>query len=111
MTSLVDLKSYRTSRRTVFLQKDELRQLMNLYSKRVMTGEWKDYAIDFQEGHATFTVFKNTFDAPLYSIVKLRHRGSSTEEWLIFSAEERLRRSGSLAGALAYFDKKLSVVR
>lgn len=111
MSSLVDLKSYRTARRTVFLHKDELRLLMNLYSKRIMTGEWKDYAIDFKEGHATFTVFKNTFDAPLYSIVKLRHRGSAVVEWLVFSGKERLKRSGSLEGALAYFDKKLTVVR
>ena len=110
MTTLVDLKSYRTSRRQVFLQKDELRRLMNLYSSRVMTGEWKDYAIDFGQGMATFTVFKHTFDAPLYSIVKIRRR-TGGDEWLVFSGKERLKRSGSLEGALAYFDKKLPVVR
>ena len=109
MTTLVDLKSYRTSRRQVFFHKDELRQLMNVYSRRVMTGEWKDYAIDFGQGLATFTVFKHTFDAPLYSIIKLRRRAGG-EEWLIFSGKERLKRSASLADALAYFEKRLTVV-
>ena len=110
MTTLVDLKSYQTSRRQVFFQKDELRRLMNLYSSRVMTGEWKDYAIDFGQGMATFTVFKHTFDSPVYSMVKIRRR-TGGEEWLVLSGKERLKRTSSLESALAYFDKKLTVIR
>lgn len=110
MSTLVDLKAYRAAKRKVFFHRDELRALMNLYSRRVMTGEWKDYAMDFGQGLATFTVFRHTFDAPLYSIIKLKKR-SGGEEWMVFSGKERLKRAASLTDVLTFFEKKLKVVR
>lgn len=109
MTTLVDMGSYRRARKQVSYLPEELRALMNLYSRRVMTGEWKDYAIDFRPGYASFTMFKHTFDAPLYSIIKLRMKAGGLE-WLVFKGKERVKRAGTLKDALGYFDKKLSVV-
>ncbi len=109
MTTLVDLASYRRARRPVSFQPDELRALMNLYSRRVMSGEWRDYAIDFQHGYASFTMFKHTFDAPLFTVVKLLRRSGGLE-WLVFKGNERVKRSGALKDALVYFEKKLELV-
>ena len=109
MESPVDLGSYRRARKQVSYQPDELRALMNLYSKRVMAGEWRDYAIDFRPGFASFSVFKNTFDSPLFSIVKVRPKHGGIE-WLVFRGPERLKRAANLTDALAYFEKKLEVV-
>lgn len=109
MTTLVDLESYRRARKQVSYQPDELRALMNLYSQRVMAGEWKDYAIDFRPGYASFAMFKHTFDAPLYSVVKLSRRGGGLE-WLVFKGQERVKRANRLKDALSYFDKKLEVI-
>lgn len=110
MSTLVDLGSYRRARKQVSYQPDELRALMNLYSQRVMAGEWRDYAIDFQPGYASFTMFKNTFDAPLFSVIKLRRRVGGLE-WLVFKGRERVRRAPTLPDALKYFEKKMEVVR
>ena len=109
MDSLIDLGSYRRARKQVSYHQDELRALMNLYSRRVMTGEWRDYAIDFRPGFASFSVFKNTFDAPLYSVIKLNRRQGGLE-WLVFKGKERVKRAGALKDALSYFDRKLEVV-
>ncbi len=110
MATLVDLGSYRRARKQVTYQPDELRALMNLYSLRVMSGEWRDYAIDFKLGFASFSMFKHTFDAPLYSIVKLRRRAGCLE-WLVYKGKERVKQAITLKDALSYFDKKLEVVR
>jgi len=109
MESPIDLGSYRRARKQVAYHRDELRALMNLYSRRVMTGEWRDYAIDFRPGFASFTMFKHTFDAPLYTIIKLRRRQGGLE-WLVFKGNERVKRAGTLTDALSYFDRKLEVV-
>ena len=110
MATLVDLGNYRRARSQVSLQPDELRALMNVYSRYVMAGEWKDYAIDFQPGYASFTMFKHTFDQPLFSVVKIRRRVGGLE-WLIFKGRERVRRAQELADALVYFDNKMQIVR
>lgn len=110
MSTLVDLGSYRRARKQVSYQPEELRALMNLYSQRVMAGEWRDYAIDFRPGYASFTMFKHTFDAPLFSILKLRRRSGGLE-WLVFKGRERVRRAPTLRDALKYFEKKMEVVR
>ena len=109
MATLIDLEGYRRSRKPISLHPNELRELMNLYSRHVMAGEWKDYAIDFQPGYASFTMFKHTFDAPLYSVVKIRRRSGGIE-WLIFKAKERVKRGNMLKDALTYFDKKLELI-
>lgn len=110
MATLVDLGSYRRARKQVSFQPEELRALMNLYSQRVMAGEWRDYAIDFKPGFASFTMFKNTFDAPLFSVVKLRRRAGGVE-WLVFKGSERVKRANALGDALTYFKKKMELVR
>ena len=110
MDSLVDLTNYRRAQKQVTLQPDELRALMNLYSRRVMSGEWKDYAIDFRPGFASFSMFKHTFDLPAYSIVKLRKRVGGLE-WLVFKGKEQVNRGRSITDALTYFDNKLEIVR
>lgn len=109
METLIDLGSYRRARKQVSYQPDELRALMNLYSNRVMAGEWRDYAIDFRPGFVSFSMFKHTFDAPLFSVVKIRPRHGGLE-WLVFKGKERVKRAPTLNDALAYFDQKLVVV-
>ena len=110
MAALADLWNYRRTRSQVSLQADELRALMNVYSRYVMRGEWKDYAIDFQPGYASFTMFKHTFDQPLFSVVKIRRRVGGLE-WLVFNGKERVKRAQALADALTYFDKKMELVQ
>jgi hypothetical protein len=48
----------------------ELRELFNLYGRKVISGEWRDYAVDFLKDRAIFSVFRRSSEVPLYRIVK-----------------------------------------
>jgi len=56
--------------RRIFFSRRELDQLLQLYSRQVARGEWRDYAIDQSEDTAAFSVFRHSLDSPLYTIVK-----------------------------------------
>lgn len=48
----------------------ELRRILGLYRRKVASGEWRDYAIDFHKDRAVFSVFRSSAEAPLYRIEK-----------------------------------------
>ena len=54
----------------VCFSREELRDILNLYGRRVATGEWRDYAIDFTRERAVFSVFRRAAEAPFYRIEK-----------------------------------------
>ena len=54
----------------VTFNRDELRQILNLYGRMVASGEWRDYAMDFGRDKAVFSVFRRASEMPLYRIVK-----------------------------------------
>ncbi len=70
MATLHCLGDYRRKAKAVFFSRTELNQLLSLYSRQVMRGEWRDYAIDQRENAAVFSVFRHTQERPLYTIVK-----------------------------------------
>ncbi len=111
MSKVVQLENFRRSRKHVSFHKSELRELMNVYSRRVASGEWRDYAIDHMVGMAIFSIFRSSFEMPLYRIAKVAGRSVNEQtEWMVVSQGERLKRSTSLPEVLSYFEKKLEVV-
>src|SRR5262245_36753668 len=61
----------------VAFDRRELKQILNIYGRMVIAGEWRDYAIDFLEEVAAFSIFRRTSEIPLYRIEKrpkLRNR-------------------------------------
>ncbi|MGB0577084.1 MAG: DUF2794 domain-containing protein, partial [Alphaproteobacteria bacterium] len=51
MPKVVRLKDFnRNNSAPVYFTKAELNQLLSHYSRRVISGEWKDYAIDHGNG-------------------------------------------------------------
>ena len=53
-----------TNNHNLYFSKDELAKILNLYSKGVSTGQWKDYAINFNKNNAFFYMYKHTLAAP-----------------------------------------------
>ena len=53
-----------TNNHNLYFSKDELTKILNLYSKGVSNGEWKDYAIDFNKNNAFFYIFKHSLASP-----------------------------------------------
>lgn len=110
ISKVVQLESFRRSKKHVSFHKTELRELMNVYSRRVASGEWRDYAIDHMVGMAIFSIYRSSFETPLFRIAKVAGRSVNEQtEWMVVSRGERLKRSTSLTEVLDVFDKKLEV--
>lgn len=94
MSRVVRLADYRRRPRRVFFSRIELHQLLTLYSRQVMRGEWRDYAIDQQDAAAAFSVFRHSQEGPLYTIVK------TAPEYALLQGRRRLASGGSLGEVL-----------
>lgn len=104
------LGDYRTRQRTLYFTRSELNQLLGLYSRHVMRGVWRDYAIDHADGMALFSVFRHTHEAPAYSIVKTAPAPARPAEFIVQSGRQRLRVARSLPEVLDFFRTRLSLV-
>jgi len=94
----------------VFFSKKELSSILNLYSKQVSKGFWKDYALDNQTEIAIFSVYKHSHDKPLYQIIKNSHKGFRNKpNFYIKKDEEIISKSSDLYIILLKFEKKLSI--
>ena len=60
------------SKKFIFFSKYELTSILNLYSKQVSKGFWKDYALDNSGNTAIFSIYKHSQDKPIYQIIKKR---------------------------------------
>ena len=55
---------------TISFNRQELREILGVYGRKVAAGEWRDYAIDLLRDRAVFSVFRRTSEFPLYRIEK-----------------------------------------
>lgn len=114
MSSLIRLAEYRRQQRMVFFSRRELNQLLSLYSRRVMRGEWRDYAIDHRAGMAMFSVFRSSRERPLFSIAKrVPLNGPAHEreaEYLLMNGRHRLRRAETLQDIIELLESGLRIV-
>lgn len=110
MSEMLRLSDYRKKDRkqTVFFDRRELRELLDLYSRRVASGEWKDYAIDQYGPMAVFSIFRHSFDQPLFAIAK---RASGREcDYVVFSGRRQLKHGKTIREALAVLERQLRLL-
>ena len=91
-----------------FFSRSELNLLLSLYSRRVMSGEWRDYAIDQRAGMATFSIYRHSHDRPLFTVAKRPGRGGT--EYLVCRDREKLAKARCLSDALSVFRRHLRPV-
>jgi Protein of unknown function (DUF2794) len=108
--TVLALGDYRTRQRTTYFTRPELNQLLGLYSRHVMRGEWRDYAIDHRAGIALFSVFRHSQEGPVYSVLKIAGAGDRPAQFEVRRGRQKLRAAHSLAEALDFFRPKVSVV-
>ena len=91
----------------VMFQRRELDALIQLYSSRVGTGEWRDYAIDMLKDRAVFSIFRRASEVPLYTIEKQPKLARRQGEWSVVNANGLvLKRGHDLRTVLRVLDKK-----
>lgn len=70
----------------VTFNKRELSRILGLYGRKVASGEWRDYAIDFQKDRAVFSVFRRSAEVALYRIEKNPKLSRRQGAWRVVSA-------------------------
>ena len=111
MTNLYRLADQKARRRIVSFDRRELTRLLNLYSMRVASGEWRDYAIDFLRDRAVFSVFRRASEVPIYRIEKDPRLARKQGIYSVISASGMiLRRGHELDRVLLVIDRKLALV-
>lgn len=96
---------------TVTFDRHELREILNLYGRKVAEGEWRDYAIDFSRETAVFSIFRRASEYPLYRVIKTpklaRKQGAFS---VVTPTGLVLKRGHELRRVLAVLDKSLKLV-
>ncbi len=110
MAKLYRLDEIHPTSRATFFDRNELNQLLSLYSRRVASGEWRDYAIDQRGGSAVFSVFRHTHDAPAFRIAKRAASSGPGGDYVVSSGGETLKQAETMTEALAVFGDGLRVV-
>ena len=95
----------------VAFDRHELRQIMNVYGRKVAEGEWRDYAIDFTPQRAVFSIFRRTSEVPLYRIEKDPKLARKQGAFAVIAPGGRiLKRGHELARVIDVLDKKVKLV-
>ena len=53
-----------------FFVKKELQSILNLYSKMVSNGTWKDYGVSIGPKEISFDIYQRASEKPIYKILK-----------------------------------------
>jgi hypothetical protein len=91
----------------VVYDRAELDTILQLYSRMVMAGDWRDYALGFGKHEAVFSIFRHTSEGALYRIVKRPKLARKQGAYAVISADNRiLRRGRELIPVLKVLEKK-----
>lgn len=84
----------------VRFNKAELNRIMEIYSKKIAIGEWKDYSICFKRNYALFCIHKSFQLAPTFEIMK-----NENVKFTLSSQNKIISRSNSLNVILKFLNK------
>ncbi len=73
-----------------FFNKNELKQILNLYAEMVSSGEWKDYGLTISKKEVSFNVYHRTSECPIYKITKNLNPKNINEKYLIKNRQDKI---------------------
>ena len=96
----------------ISFDRQELAQILNVYGRKVASGEWRDYAIDTLKEKAVFSVFRRASEVPLYRIEKAPKLARRQGAYSVIAATGLiLRRGRDLSRVLRVLDRGLRLVK
>ena len=111
MSRLIRISDHRRKKAPlVYFSRVELNQLLSLYSRRVISGEWKDYAIDHGRGMSAFSIYRDSKTHPAYTVYKYAsgtHRGG---DYVLGTSGNVVKRGRTLLEVLAPIERELRLV-
>ncbi len=111
MSKLIDISKYqKQNSRRVNFTRAELDQLLSLYSRRVISGEWKDYAINQENGMSAFSVYRDSGALPTFTIYKFS--GNTKQgQFAVGSGGSLIKRGQTLGDAISFLGKRLTLIK
>ena len=95
----------------VTFSRNELREIFNLYGRKVASGEWRDYAIGFCPQKAVFSIYRQAAEYALYRIEKQPALARRQGLYSVITATGLiLRRGQDLGKAIAVLEKRVKLV-
>ena len=95
----------------VSFDRHELRDIFDLYGRRVAEGEWRDYAIDFTPVKAVFSIYRRSSEVPLFRVEKDPSLARRQGLYAVVAATGLvLKRGADLRRVLQVLDKKPKLV-
>ena len=73
-----------------FFVKKELQSILNLYAKKVSSGDWKDYGLSVNKKEITFDIYQRASEKPIYRISKNLSPKNKSERFYILDTNGNL---------------------
>ncbi|MCP1209610.1 DUF2794 domain-containing protein [Devosia subaequoris] len=104
-------QSNRPVQSVVAFERRELMQILSVYGRKVGSGEWRDYAMDFLKDRALFSIYARVSERPLYVVEKNPKLRNKQGQFMVTNQQGRiLKRGHDLAQVLRVLDPDLMVV-
>jgi hypothetical protein len=95
----------------VSFDRKELREIFDLYGRKVAGGDWRDYAIDFSSHKAVFSIYRRAAEYALYRIEKHPKLARKLGLYSVVTATGLiLKRGHDLGAVIAVLDNRLKLV-
>ena len=92
----------------IFFTQDEFRNILAIYSEQVAKGEWKDYAIDSNSEKACFSIYRHSYERPIFQISK--RRNGKFWEFALNTQQRTIKRSRELSTILKLLKEPLKLI-
>ena len=73
-----------------FFIKKELQAILNLYARKVSSGDWKDYGLSINKKEITFDVYQRVSEKPIYRISKNLNPKNKIEKFYVLDKNGRI---------------------
>ena len=96
-----------------FFVKKELQTMLNLYARKVSSGDWKDYGLSINKKEITFDIYQRASEKPIYRISKNLNPKNKIEKFYVLDGNGRIvKKSESLDSLINKIERtKLKLVR
>ena len=102
---------HRPAQPIVAFDRRELTQILAVYGRKVGTGEWRDYAMDFLKDRALFSIYARVSERPLFVVEKNPKLRNRQGQYMVTNQQGRiLKRGHDLTQVLRVLDPDLMVV-
>ena len=73
-----------------FFVKKEFQSILNLYARKVSSGDWKDYGLSVNKKEITFDIYQRVSEKPVYRISKNLNPKNRTEKFYVLDKNGRI---------------------